>query len=358
MSAKTPKRLRNSNGSSKGSKSAGPGKRKKKNTPKQKYRNVAVISAGILVLLVALALIIRCSTDDGSDITMRAVEIPAGTSVHDISMILRREGVISSAWGFRMYVRRNNLDRNLQSGTYRLPSGLSVSEAAGILSRGYMRQADILVYPGLTAAEIARRVSVRTDVGEEDFLREAEREAEARGFPFVEGFFFPGSYRIPLDGFCASGIIREAFDRFQVWENQYRQEIEKSPYSLEEIVITASMIQREAGSMDEMPIIAGIIWKRLELGMPLGIDATTRYELDDWQNPLRREDLERMTPYNTRRRIGLPPTGISNPGKNALLAALRPSESPYLYYLHDRTGRIHYGITYQDHLKNIEEHLK
>ena len=118
------------------------------------------------------------------------------------------------------------------------------------------------------------------------------------------------------------------------------------------------MIQREAGSAEEMPMIAGIIWRRLELGMPLGIDATTRYELDNWSSPILWEDLQRMTPYNTRRSPGLPPTGISNPGIQALHAALHPQSSSYLYYLHDPAGTIHYAETYSEHQNHIERYLR
>ncbi len=312
----------------------------------------------MLVLLVLSAVVYRCTINEKDYGSIREITIEHGASVHDISLILRREGIIGSAWGFRRYVRLQEIDRNLQAGTYMMPQGMAVSEAADILSRGYLRYADLVVFPGLTISEISQRISLITAITQQQIFNRIEQEAESRGFPFAEGFFFPGTYRIPLDGFTPSLVIGEAFDRFSAWESKHQQEIAQSPYTTEQLVITASMIQREAGSIAEMPVIAGIIWRRLDLGMPLGIDATTRYELDDWHNPLRREDLERRTPFNTRRNIGLPPTGISNPGYDALMAALRPEHTPYLYYLHDRSGRIHYGRTYQEHLDNIEKYLR
>jgi len=107
-----------------------------------------------------------------------------------------------------------------------------------------------------------------------------------------------------------------------------------------------------------MPLIAGIIWKRLDEGIPLGIDATTRYELNDWTNPISKEALENPTPYNTRRKRGLPPTGISSPGFDALQAAAYPKKSPYYYYLHDRTAQIHFAVTYDEHLENVQTYLR
>ncbi len=355
MSPKTTKKLRSSGRSSRAAKPGNRGKRKQKTL---KYRTWYIAGAALFLGIIFAAVLFRCSSRQIVPGEIRNIEIAHGSSVHDISLQLRREGIISSAWGFRRHVRRHELDRTLQAGTYHLPAGLSVSEAADILVRGFPRYADILVYPGLTVEEISQRIADWTDASQRHIRQQLEREAEVYGFPFAEGFFFPGTYRIPLEGFTPSLVIREAFNRFTDWRDQHADEIAESPYTLEQIVITASMIQREAGSIEEMPIIADIIWKRLELGMPLGIDATTRYELNDWQNALMREDLERATPYNTRRNIGLPPTGISNPGVHALLAALRPEDSPYLYFLHDRNGKIHYGRTYQEHQQNIEQHLR
>ncbi len=272
--------------------------------------------------------------------------------------MLRNEGVITSAWGFRRYVQIHDLDRSLQAGVYQLPGDLSVSEAAQILVRGSMRQVDFVLFPGLTAAEIARRVGAISGVSSQLFYRELEAERIRRKYPFYEGFLFPGTYRLTLEGFCPSQFMREAFDRFDAWHAAHAEDIARGDYSVAEIVIVASMVQREAGSAEEMPVIAGIIWRRLEMGMPLGIDATTRYELDDWENPLYREDLERLTPYNTRRGRGLPPTGISQPGQKALDAALHPATSDYLYYLHDRTGQIHYSRSYEAHLELVQRYLR
>lgn len=355
MLPKTTKKLRSSGKSSRTAKPGNLGKRRKTSLL---HRPRYIVGASLFLVIIFLAVSYRCFNEQIPPGEIQEIEIVHGASVHEISLQLRREGIISSAWGFRRHVQRQELDRALQAGTYQLPAGLSVSEAADILVRGFPRYADLLVYPGLTADEISQRIAQWTEASQQHILQQLEREAEVYGFPFAEGFFFPGTYRIPLEGFTPSLVIREAFDRFSDWRDEHADEIDKSPYTLEQIVITASMIQREAGSIEEMPIIADIIWKRLELGIPLGIDAATRYELNDWQNPLMREDFERATPYNTRRNIGLPPTAISNPGIPALLAALRPASSPYLYFLHDRNGKIHYGRTYQEHQKNIKQHLR
>jgi len=125
-------------------------------------------------------------------------------------------------------------------------------------------------------------------------------------------------------------------------------------WGLEQTLIIASMIQAETQNVEEMPLIASVIYNRLEAGLPLGIDATTRYEIDDWENPIPTKALETKTPYNTRRKVGLPPSGICSPSKAAVEAALFPLDSPYFYYLHGLDKRLYPAVTYEEHKKNIK----
>lgn len=348
-----PTRSKNSSGSSKGN---------RKQTPHHKRLYTPLLLLGVLglVLLAAgAAAVWRSSAYPHRSAELRTVNITPGMTVEEIGRLLRSEGVISSVWGFRRHVVSRGLDRELKSGSYVFPPGLTLAQAVDVLHRGYLEQGSMYVFPGFTRNEIAQRIADAVRINLPDVIEAIDAEAARRRLPSAEGYFFPGRYVFSLDGFSLSKLISLGFDRFMAWESEYWEEIEAFPYGgTEELVIVASMVQREAGSIWEMPFIAGIIWKRLELGMPLGIDATTRYELNDWQNPLRREDLERMTPFNTRRNVGLPPTAISSPGIDALLASLRPQESPYLYYLHDREGGIHFSATYTEHLEKIEQHLR
>jgi UPF0755 protein len=128
-------------------------------------------------------------------------------------------------------------------------------------------------------------------------------------------------------------------------------------YGLEAVVIIASMIQAETQNPDEMPLIAGIIYNRLEQGIPLGIDATTRYEIGDWEHPISQTVFEQKSPYNTRRVKGLPPSGISCPGLAALTAAAHPQKTDALFYLHGKDGAIHTAVDYQAHQRNMETYL-
>jgi UPF0755 protein len=128
--------------------------------------------------------------------------------------------------------------------------------------------------------------------------------------------------------------------------------------SREEIIILASVIEREAHGDDDRATIAGIIEKRLKAHMPLQIDATVAYGAGVPENQLTKDDFLIDSPYNTYKYAGLPPTPISNPGLESLAAALSPKETEYIYYLHDKNGNIHYAKTFAEHEKNVKVFLR
>lgn len=124
------------------------------------------------------------------------------------------------------------------------------------------------------------------------------------------------------------------------------------------IFVMASILEREAKNSDEAGIISGILWKRLEKGMPLQVDATFLYTIGKGSDQLTTADLAHNEPYNTYVNKGLPPGPIGNPGVSMVLAALHPVDSSYYYYLHDPNGHVHFAKTYSEHLANKKKYLK
>ena len=127
---------------------------------------------------------------------------------------------------------------------------------------------------------------------------------------------------------------------------------------LKDIVIMASILEAEARTTETRRIIAGILWKRLDIGMPLQVDAAFQYIDGKTTFQLATSDLETDSPYNTYTRKGLPPTPITNPGLDAILATITPIKTPYLYYLTDKDGKMHYAVTHEGHLANKEKYLQ
>jgi len=286
-----------------------------------------------------------------------AVTIEAGMSATEVSFILEEAGIIDDRKRFLDYVVSRQAASLLKSGTYILGKNSTHEEILKALS-STGRVLELLVYPGYTLKQIDEMLTVRTGSKPGAFVKAAREIGSAYGLRFVEGWFLGGTYPVEIGERSARDL---ALSMFFATEEVVRT-LSDSPlldrYSIEELIIIASMIQAETQDQSQMGGIASVIHNRLEKNEPLGIDATTRYELDDWENPIPVEALEQKTPYNTRRKTGLPPSGIAAPSRAALHAAFYPETTPYFYYLHGFDKRIHYAVDYEEHKQNIEKYRK
>ena len=213
---------------------------------------------------------------------------------------------------------------------------------------------------GYRLTQIAERVEEALGIPAPKFLRAIERRdwvldpylpADAVG---PEGFLFPETYEFLAEGTTPNDVIERLLDQFGTeaealpWENA--EALGVTPY---EVVIVASMIEKEAALAEERPVIAGVIYNRLEIDMVLGIDATLLYDDPSPDGQLSFSDLEFDTPYNTRINGGLPPTPIASPGLDSLRAALEPAETEFFYYvLCGEDGHHEFGVTLDDHEAN------
>ena len=199
---------------------------------------------------------------------------------------------------------------------------------------------DLTIPEGLSRREISKLVDdseVDGDYlsasGQPEVLRRARRYGMPRRSKTVEGYLFPATYRLPV-GAPASELVDQQLDAFR--DNFRRVDLgsaRRRNLSRYDVLIVASMVEREAALARERPLIAAVIYNRLRRGIPLGIDATIRYAENNWSRPLRQSELDRDGPYNTRLRRGLPPTPIGNPGLASMRAAARPASVRYLYYV-------------------------
>lgn len=356
-------------------------KKRKKVSPKVKeHRKELVRFVSIsLILIVLSAVIVLLILNQGSSYETAVVAtaegefqvingegifpdevevfIEKGLRAEEVCSILEEAGVVRSSSKLQEYLVSRQYDTRVKSGLIILPYQMRIEDAAEALVRGYWNHPAVTVYKGFTLEQIDNLLASQGLAEPGDFLREAEITAAEWKLSFAEGYFYPETYRLEGVEHAAEVLADMMIDRFFHVAGSFEREVESNGRTLEETVIVASMIQRETANTEEMDEISGIIWKRLDEGIPLGIDATTRYELRDWSTPLTRENLNAVTPYNTRRKKGLPPTAIANPGLEALDAAAFPTVTPYYYYLHDAHGVIHFAETYKEHLANVEQYL-
>jgi UPF0755 protein len=168
----------------------------------------------------------------------------------------------------------------------------------------------------------------------------------------LEGYLYPETYRVVPGSFNVEDLLQRQLDTFaERFYRPHQDALTASGRSLHEVVVMASMLEREEPMPDQRPLVAGILWKRVDKGVPLGVDATSRYELAEWND--RKAFLQHLRdpedPYNSRHRKGLPPGPIGAPTVASLQAALTPKPSEFWYYLHDAERHLHPS-------RNAEEH--
>ena len=307
---------------------------------------LGVVAVGLVVFLVAAFWVYRKIDPAGDPGAQVSIEIPRGSSTARIGELLAAADVVTDARIFRIYTRVDG-SGPWQAGTYVFRVNSSMDEAITVLDGGPQISYTRLTIPeGYTLEQVAARVGQVPGRSAERFLELANsgtvRSAfQPEGSTNLEGLLFPDTYQLDDNDDEARILQRmvQAMDEklVELGVPEKAPALGVTPY---EVVIIASMIEREARVPDERPMVARVVYNRLERGMRLGIDATTRYELKRPTGPLRRSELQRDTPYNTRTRAGLPPTPISMPGTASLEGAIDPADGEWIYYvIADEQGR-------------------
>ena len=273
---------------------------------------------------------------------------------------IERLGLIRSRFWFERLSRWRGLPQRLRAGIYRIQTPISLWELTKFLAETKPELIRLTVWEGMMAREIAERVE-KLGLGNAERFMEIVKNPQGKiELPFdwkgdLEGLLFPATYYVPpLRSGEETYIIQLMVNAFveKFWK-PYRDEIERSQFSLRELVTIASMVQWEVKMDEERPIVAGVIINRLKRGMKLEIDATVLYALGQRKRRVLYRDLKVDSPYNTYRYKGLPPGPICSPGLESLLAALRPADVPFLYYVARGDGYHIFSETYEEHLKAV-----
>jgi UPF0755 protein len=265
------------------------------------------------------------------------VAIPRGASLAEIADLLEHEDVISNSSFFELRARLAGRSGDLKPGRYILARDMSFAAVLDRLEQGLPENVVQVTIPeGHSRREVAPLVR-RLDG---NYLRATRRnpaldprDYRAENARNLEGFLFPSTYELKK-GQPVGRLVEEqltAFKRnFDRVDLSYARRKNLTPY---DVLIIASLVEREAALPKERPIIASVIYNRLRDDMPLGIDATVRFVTGNWRRPLRQSELANPSPYNTRMHAGLPPGPIGSPGLASIQAAARPARSDYLFYV-------------------------
>ncbi len=277
--------------------------------------------------------------------------VTKGESAAEVARAFGVEHIVAHPLVLRILLRASGQGGNVRTGAYRFitpENALTVAYRLVAGSFGIAPQ-KITLIEGDTARQMATKIAaVFPEVSESDFLAIAE--------PY-EGYLFPDTYSFAPDA-SAGDMVAAMRANFNARIAPLMGDITTSGHSLSDIVIMASIVEKEANNPTDMQMVAGILWNRIKLGMPLQVDAVFGYIHDRATYSPSYADLTVDSPYNTYKHVGLPPGPISNPGLNALTAATNPTKTKYLYYLTGKDGLMHYATTYAGQLANENRYLK
>ena len=320
----------------------------------------ALAAAGLLtVLIFSLRLAQYVHLPRGQE-SIR-FQVARGSGPRQLARTLAATGFAEWRWGTVVGMRLWGEPAAMKAGNYRLDAPLRLVDVYRAVARGQVAQVAVTFPEGLTAAEMAPLLEQAGVTGAKAFLAITNGSAAAGewGLPgtTLEGFLFPDTYHF-AEGVEPRAVVDALVGRFREVVAPLTAELESRGLTLLEWVTLASMVEKETGAEEEKPVISGVFANRLRRGMRLESDPTVIYGLPEFDGNLRRRDLRRDTPYNTYMRRGLPVGPIANPGRSSLLAALRPAQAPFLYFVSRNDGTHVFSATYEEHRAAVNRYQR
>jgi len=281
-------------------------------------------------------------------------EVPKGASAGSLAEAVVEAGFFATEWEWRIFVRLQDASC-IKAGRHEVSHAMSPVEFLRTLCGTPLSDdVPITIVEGWRIADTDRFLASRDLIEPGEYARIAlERTVEP---PFeipsatFEGYLWPETYLVNEDDFDPEVFVLRQLRMFR--DNFLADHPDLRGEELHQIVVVASMIEQEERTFENRPLISGILWNRINKPMPLGVDATSRYTLERWNDDVLPKIRDRDDPYNTRYRMGLPPTAIGAPGLHALEAALNPQPNPYYFYLHDRDCVLRTAKTNPGHIRN------
>lgn len=303
-----------------------------------------------LIFLVAILFITAIYfPPEENSVTQKVVNVPYGTNAKEIVDILEKNEIIrKNNYSFRILTKLLKLEDQLKYGEYDLSPSMNMLQILDKLVKGRVITYKITIPEGYTCNKIAELLE-KNEIAEKEAFLELIKDKEKS----LEGYLFPDTYEIPKK-YGAEKMVKAMLSNFNhvSEENKFTEKAEEIGFSLDEIIILASIIEKEAKFSEEKSKVSAVFHNRLKTGMKLQSCATIQYILEKPKERLDENDLKIDSPYNTYLYKGLPPGPICNPGLDSIIAALEPEEEDYLYFVLGENGRHIFSKTYQEHLKN------
>ncbi len=309
---------------------------------------------------------------DTAQTELVSFEIEQGASVKEVSKALEKEGIIRNSKLFNFYLKFKNVS-GFKSGLYHVSKSMTLDEIIAELS-GQGKDKDqnatkVLIREGEQLTEIAKEVEKSTKYSAEDFMAKVQDEDFLRylvqKFPklltqsyngyqvkyVLEGYLFPATYDMN-DSKTLQMLITEMVAKTDEVMSKYYDKILASDYTLQETMALASLIEKEGSKLEDRKKISSVFHNRIKENMKLQTDVSVQYALGEHKEALSLEDLEVDSPYNLYQNYGVGPGPYNSPSEDAIVAAMEPEKTDYLYFLADiHTKEIYYAKTYEEHLE-------
>ena len=292
------------------------------------------------------------------------ITISENDNLTTISKKLEENGVILNRYIFKWYYQATNPNAIIYPGTATVQKNSSYQNIARAISAPVSDSIILTIPEGFEVREIVARLKENGMItNEEEFLNalqshtfQTKQGTLISGETMLEGYLFPDTYQVKTNA-SANEIIALFTNNFQSkWTDQYEQRAKELGMDVKEVIILASIIEREASKSEDFALVSSVFHNRLEIGKRLESCATVQYILKERKPVLSVADTKIDSPYNTYQNTGLPPAPISAPGILAIEAALYPKDTEYLYFFTDQNGDNHYSKTYEEHNQKIEQY--
>ncbi len=300
-----------------------------------KLKMILIVSGAILIFLILVLSPISAIFwhKAGQDTQF---EVKVGDGTRDIAKNLSKNKLISSNLAFSALVYSKNW--LLQTGVYHIEKDMNVYAIANLIHSGKVEEYTLTVPEGWRVTQIDELLAKKGVIKKDDFTKIAAKK---------EGYLFPDTYRFAKDA-TAQSVLDLMSANFKKRTSTLKM--------TDQVVIMASIVEREALSDSDRAKIASVYWNRLKIGMKLDADPTIQYGKGNW-SPITRSDYKNFqSPYNTYLYNGLPPTAICNPGIKSIEAVLDPAKTDYLFFFHKKNGEAVFSKNYDEHLANLEKY--
>lgn len=329
-----------------------------------------IVGIFFIVFFISYLYFLRAINEKNSEVAdaMKFV-IQKGEGSEEISRRLKEAGLIKNNFLFDVYAWQSGNDKKLKAGEYEIPKNASVKDIIRLLSSMRERmQNKITIIEGWTIQNIAQYLEENNIAKKSDFINAITRKKPFWG-DFVllkdkpedrdlEGYLFPDTYLIYKDASIDDIIKKMLSNLDKKFTDEMRKRSSSLGFNTHEILTLASIIEKEVSQDNDRLVVSGIFHKRMKLGMGLQADSTVNYVTGRSELQPSYDDISIDNPYNTYKYRGLPPGPIGNPSLSAIVAAVSPKESEYLYFLTTPEGSVIYSKTYEEHVVAKRKYLK